>query len=48
VQLTIFEGGHQSNFPAALNFFSRQKWWTPADWSLPLSAEATDVSGVSK
>jgi len=35
VQLTIFEGGHEANFPAALDFLSRQRAWDPADWTLP-------------
>ena len=48
VQLTIFEGGHSGNLPAALDFFRRQRWWTPADWSLPVAAQATDVSSVTK
>ena len=38
VRLTIFEGGHAGNFPAGLDFLSRQRKGAPADWSLPSSA----------
>lgn len=48
VQLTIFEGGHEGNFPAALDFFSRQRSWMPADWSLPAIEQGADISSVSK
>lgn len=35
VRLTIFEGGHGGNFPAGLDFLSRQRKGAPADWTLP-------------
>ncbi|MBR2982402.1 MAG: hypothetical protein IKC80_04140, partial [Kiritimatiellae bacterium] len=48
VQLTVFEGGHSGNLPAALDFLARQRRWAPADWSLPASARATGVTGVTR
>ena len=35
VRLTLFEGGHSMNFPAGLDFLSRQRKGQPADWKLP-------------
>ena len=35
VRLTLFEGGHSMNFPAGLDFLSRQRKGVPADWTLP-------------
>ena len=34
-RLTIFEGGHDCNFPAGFDFLSRQRKGSPIDWSLP-------------
>ena len=38
VRLSIFDGGHGGNYPAGLDFLSRQKKGTPADFTLPVSA----------
>jgi pimeloyl-ACP methyl ester carboxylesterase len=35
VRLTLFDGGHDINYPAGLDFLSRQKKGRPADFSLP-------------
>ena len=35
VRLTLFEGGHAMNFPAGLDFLSRQRKGRPVDWTLP-------------
>lgn len=43
--LTLFEGGHSSNFPAALDFFSRQKLGAKADFSLPFAADV-EISDI--
>lgn len=48
-RLTIFEGGHSSNFPAALDFFSRQELGAAVDFTLPETVRATcRAASVSK
>ena len=37
-RLTLFEGGHQDNYPAAFDFLARQRRGAPPDWTLPASA----------
>ncbi len=49
VRLTIFEGGHGGNYPAGLDFLSRQTKGSPADFSLPASAYgAGKVTEITK
>ena len=48
VRLTIFEGGHDSNYPAGLDFLSRQRRGRRADMSLPESSTGAKVEGVTK
>lgn len=48
VQLTLFEGGHEDNFLAGLDFLSRQRSWTPAVWTLPVSVQKTGISSVAR
>ncbi|MBO5752017.1 MAG: prolyl oligopeptidase family serine peptidase [Kiritimatiellae bacterium] len=47
VRLTIFEGGHSANYPAGLDFLSRQRLGKPADFSLP-SAGASTIEAVTR
>ena len=35
VRLTVFEGGHDGNYAAGLDFLSRQRRGRPADWTIP-------------
>ena len=42
VRLTLFEGGHCGNFPAAFDFLSRQKKGTAADFTLPKSGRGSE------
>ncbi|MBO5939930.1 MAG: prolyl oligopeptidase family serine peptidase [Kiritimatiellae bacterium] len=39
VRLTLFEGGHSGNFPAGVDFMSRQRRGAPVDWALPSKAK---------
>lgn len=39
VRLTLFEGGHGGNYPAGLDFLSRQVKGKPADFTLPASGQ---------
>ena len=39
VRLTLFEGGHEGNFRAGLDFLSRQRRGAPADMTLPDDAK---------
>lgn len=41
VRVTLFEGGHDVNFAAGIDFLARQRRGSPADWSIP-----ERVSGV--
>ena len=41
--LTIFEGGHDSNFPAGFEFLSRQRKGAKADFSIPDRADGTSA-----
>ena len=38
VRLVLFEGGHAGNFPAGLDFLSRQAKGRPVDWTFPAAA----------
>ena len=48
VRLTIFEGGHSGNYPAGLDFLSRQRRGKPADFTLPATADAASVESITK
>ena len=41
--LTVFEGGHDSNFSAGFEFLSRQRKGAKADFSIPARADGTSV-----
>ena len=41
--LTIFEGGHDINFPAGVEFLSRQRKGAKADFTSPASANGASV-----
>ena len=47
-QLTVFEGGHQDNYPAAIHFLSRQSLGGRVDWTLPEKAGEVEKSAISK
>jgi acetyl esterase/lipase len=47
-RLTVFEGGHQDNYPAAIDFLSRQSLGGRVDWALPEKAGAAEKSAISK
>ena len=46
-RLTIFEGGHDGNWNAGIDFLSRQRKGAPADWTLPTKAEG-DVRSLTR
>lgn len=39
--LTVFEGGHEINFPAAFDFLSRQRKGAGADFTIPAQGDST-------
>ena len=41
--LTVFEGGHDINFPAGVEFLSRQRKGAKADFTIPASANGASV-----
>ena len=47
-RLTLFEGGHQDNYPAALDFLARQKRGAASDWTLPVRAAESAKGDISK
>ena len=47
-RLTIFEGGHAGNYPAGLDFLSRQRRGAPADFTLPAAAAASNAESITK
>ena len=47
VRLTLFEGGHGGNFPAAFDFLARQVKGRPADFTLPASGKGRE-DAISK
>lgn len=47
VRLTLFEGGHGGNFPAGVDFMSRQRRGTPVDWTLPAVGNG-DVESLTR
>ena len=46
-RFTLFEGGHQGNFDAGIDWLARQRRGQPVDWTLPEKAEGT-ASTVTK
>ncbi|MBO7684158.1 MAG: alpha/beta fold hydrolase [Kiritimatiellae bacterium] len=42
VRLTLFEGGHGGNYPAALDFLSRQVKGKPADFTIPATGKGAE------
>ena len=48
VRLTLFEAGHNGNYPAGLDFLSRQVKGRPADMTLPETPVAVKVEGITK
>lgn len=44
VRMTLFEGGHAGNYPAGLDFLSRQVKGRPADFTLPASGHGGSTS----
>ena len=46
-RLTLFEGAHQGNYPAAFDFLRRQVKGRPADWTLPESGRGA-VENIAK
>ena len=47
-RLTLFEGGHAGNYPAGLDFLSRQRRGRPADMSLPGTAAESSIEQVTR
>ena len=47
-RLTVFDGGHAGNYPAGLDFLSRQRRGRPADFSLPATADTANVEDITK
>ena len=47
-RLTVFEGGHGGNYPAGLDFLSRQVKGRKADMSLPEKAAAAKIERITK
>lgn len=48
VRLTVFEGGHDGNYPAGLDFLARQRRGCKADMTLPSAANGVGIEGVTK
>lgn len=48
VRLTVFEGGHSGNYPAGLDFLSRQRRGRPADMTLPAETTGTSIESVTR
>ena len=46
-RLTLFEGAHQGNYPAAFDFLRRQVKGRPADWTLPEAGRGA-VENIAK
>ena len=44
VRMTLFEGGHAGNYPAGLDFLSRQVKGRPADFTLPASGSGGETA----
>ena len=48
VRLTLFDAAHAGNYPAGLDFLSRQRRGRPVDMSLPASARNARIEEVTK
>ena len=48
VRITVFEGGHDGNYPAGLDFLARQRRGRKADMTLPSVAKDIGIEGVTK
>ena len=48
VRITVFEGGHDGNYPAGLDFLARQRRGRTADMTLPSVAKNVGIEGVTK
>jgi len=44
VRFTLFEGGHNGNYPAGLDFLSRQKKGVPVDFTIPENGKGDSIS----
>ena len=42
VRFTLFEGGHAGNYPAGLDFLSRQVKGRPADFTIPSEGKGAE------
>ena len=47
-RLTVFDGGHAGNYPAGLDFLSRQRRGRPADFSLPKVARPAAAETITR
>ena len=48
VRLTLFEAGHNGNYPAGLDFLSRQVKGRSADMTLPEKSVTVQVESITK
>ena len=47
-RLTIFEGAHGGNYPAGLDFLSRQRQGTSAEWGLLDRESTAQIESITK
>ena len=47
-RLTIFEAGHGGNYPAGLDFLSRQRRGHPADMTIPMESAMGEIESITK
>ena len=47
-RLTIFEGGHGGNYPAGLDFLSRQRRGQKADMTIPEGTATSEIETITK
>ena len=47
VRFTLFEGGHEGNFDAGIDWLARQRRGQPVDWTLPETASGS-AAAVTK
>ena len=47
-RLTVFEGGHGGNYPAGLDFLSRQRRGRPADMTLSAGTNRAQIESITK
>ena len=48
VRLTVFEGGHGGNYPAGLDFLSRQRRGQSADMAIPEGLAMCEIESITK